>query len=114
VSWMNVLIAIAVIHAIGGWIVVAFSAIQIFLLIPKGQRLAGYNDLSMWRFGKLRERIGPGSEPLFARMKLGGIVFALSLLAILLLTAVGIPFLEQAPAAGTAALSGPTNGVSNA
>ncbi len=77
--WLNVLIVIALIPAIGGWMVAAFTAIQMFLLIPRGQRLAGYSDLSMWRFGKLRERIGPGAAPLVRRMKLGGIAFALGL-----------------------------------
>ena len=112
-AWINTLILIAAIPAICGWIVAAFTAMQIMFLVPPGQRMAGYNDISMWRFGKLRQRIGPQAEPYFKRMKLGGIVFALSLLAILLLVALSIPF--QAPAAaGTAAIDWPINGVSDA
>ena len=113
-AWINTLMLIAAIPAILGWIVVAFTSIQIMFLVPPGQRMAGYNDISMWRFGKLRERIGPKADPYFKRMKLGGIAFALGLLVVVLLVAVSIPFQDQAPAAGTAALSEPTFGVSNA
>jgi hypothetical protein len=113
-AWLNALMVIVAIPAVLGWLVVATSAVQIMLLVPAGQRMAGYNDLGMWRFGRLRERIGPKAEPHLARMRLGGIAFALCILVVLLLVALSIPLQERAPVADTAALIGPANGVLDA
>ena len=94
--------------------VAAVSALQTFSLVPKGQRWAGYNELSMWRFDKLRQRIGPQADPHIKRMKQGGIVFALALLALILVVVINIAFSQSAATAAAAGLAGPINGVSDA
>jgi hypothetical protein len=115
VLWLiNGLMIVAALPLLVGWAIVAVTSIQLFAMVPKGQRIAAYNDLGMWRFGKLRQRIGPQADPLLRRMKLGGIAFALGLVALLALVALSIPFNEQAPTAETAALFEPVNGVFHA
>jgi hypothetical protein len=103
-NWPSVLLTIASIPAVGGWIVAAVSGIQLFGLLPQGQRMDGYSDLSMWRFDKLRQRIGPAAEPLLKRMKWGGIVFALSVLVIIVTGALTIAF-SGSPAPQAAAIT---------
>jgi hypothetical protein len=107
-------LTLAAIVAAGGWLLVAVSALQIFALVPKGQRWAGYNDLSMWRFDKLRQRAGPAADPHIKRMKQGGIVFALALLVVIVAAAIGIAFSPPAATTAAALSTGPFNGVSDA
>lgn len=107
-------LSIAVIVAAGGWLLAAVSALQLFSLVPKGQRMAGYNELSMWRLDKLRQRTGPAADLHIKRMKQGGIVFALALLVVIAVVAIGIAFSQPAATTAAALSTGPFNGVSDA
>jgi archaellum biogenesis protein FlaJ (TadC family) len=113
VGWIGIPVAIAAIIAAGGWLLAAVSALQIFSMVPRGQRWAGYNELSMWRFDKLRQRTGPQADTHIKRMKQGGIAFALALLVLIVIVAINIAFSPPA-ATAAAALTGPVNGVSDA
>ncbi|MGE3875724.1 MAG: hypothetical protein AB7F74_22445 [Parvibaculaceae bacterium] len=85
----------AVLVAFIAWAFAALSAINVVSLAPKGEKLAAYFQLGMWRFAPLEASLGAGVRPHLIRYKRAFFVFFAVIAAILALS-FAIPFLKTA------------------
>jgi hypothetical protein len=49
--------------AAAAWVVAAYSAISVFRMSPKGEKVSNYFRLGRLKFTDLEDRLGPGAMP---------------------------------------------------
>jgi hypothetical protein len=85
----------AVLIAYIAWAFAALSVFDIVNLAPKGEKLAAYFQLGLWRFTALEAQLGAGVRPHLIRYKRAFFAFFAVIGAILALSFT-IPFVKTA------------------
>lgn len=72
---IGIILGVVALLGFFAWAIVAISVVQLLVLAPKGQKVAVYGKLGMWRMGDIRTIVGPGADPHIQAMKRAGVAF---------------------------------------